>query len=120
MNRAPGRGDRPARGIRARAALRVAAALLGLGAGSLAAPGHAMAQESVTDIYKQVADQWAANATPYVIPLFGLLFIIDVALSFQEGFETRGGPEIIFMSIGRRLVVGGMGVGLFLNPEHVA
>lgn len=120
MNRAPGRGDRPARGIRARAARRVAAALLGLGAGSLAVPGHAMGQESVTDIYKQVADQWAANATPYVLPLFGLLFIIDVALSFQEGFETRGGPEMIFMSIGRRLVVGGMGVGLFLNPEHVA
>ncbi len=112
MRRLPVAGSRPAR--------RVAAALLGLGAASLALPGAAAGQESVTDVYKQVADQWAANATPYVLPLFGLLFIVDVALSFQEGFETRGGPEMIFMAIGRRLVVGGMGVGLFLNPEYVA
>ena len=120
MKRIHERGGWRERVSRAAAEWRVAIALLGLTAVWLAAPGSAMGQESVTDIYKQVADQWAANAMPYVIPLFGLLFIVDVALSFQEGFETRGGPEMIFMSIGRRLVVGGMGVGLFLNPEHVA
>ena len=87
---------------------------------SAALPGTAFGQESVTDVYKEVADAWAANAMPYVVPLFGLLFIVDVALTYAESLEMKGGPEVTFVGIGRRLAVGAVGVGLFLNPEYVA
>ncbi|HEU4556901.1 MAG TPA: hypothetical protein VFS20_03590, partial [Longimicrobium sp.] len=82
-------------------------------------PGSLEGQStSIPDFYREVGGAWGQNARPYVVGLFSALFVVDVALIYMDSVDDRGGPEVTFTAIARRLVVGGVGLGLFLNPEY--
>lgn len=81
-------------------------------------PDALMAQTSIPDFYSEIGSAWASNSRPYVIGLFSALFVVDVAIIYLDSVDDRGGPEVTFMAIGRRLVIGGVALGLFLNPEY--
>jgi len=85
----------------------------------LLVPGSLAAQSgSIPDFYREIGTGWAQNARPYVIGLFSALFVVDVAVIHLDSVDDRGGPEVTFTAIARRLVVGGIGIALFLNPEY--
>jgi hypothetical protein len=108
--RGPARGSEPARG---------AWWLLPLAGLAVFAPLELGAQSmSIPDFYSEIGDSWARNARPYVIGLFSALFVVDVAIIYLDSVDDRGGPEVTFMAIGRRLVIGAVGLALFLNPEY--
>jgi hypothetical protein len=81
-------------------------------------PSDLVAQTSIPDFYSEIGTAWARNSRPYVIGLFSALFVVDVAIIYLDSVDDRGGPEVTFIAIGRRLVVGGVGLALFLNPEY--
>lgn len=98
--------------VRVAFALLCVLAVLGFPAGL-----HAQTM-SIPDFYREIGSAWAVNARPYVIGLFSALFVVDVAIIYLDSVDDRGGPEVTFMAIARRLVIGGVGIGLFLNPEY--
>ncbi len=81
-------------------------------------PAELVAQTSIPDVYAEIGTAWAVNSRPYVIGLFSALFVVDVAIIHLDSVDDRGGPEVTFMAIARRLVVGAIGLALFLNPEY--
>jgi TrbL/VirB6 plasmid conjugal transfer protein len=81
-------------------------------------PATLVAQTSIPDFYSQIGSAWARNSRPYAIGLFSALFVVDVAIIYLDSVDDRGGPEVTFIAIGRRLVLGGLGLALFLNPEY--